>query len=385
MAETLLRTQIQKTIGVKKIVFITGTRAEWGKIKTLVIKCSELYEVFIYVTGMHMGSRYGSTIDEIKKGGHKNIFPFYNHYAHDSMDTILAKTIDGFSSYVKDINPDLVIALGDRCETLASAIVCGMNNILFAHFEGGESSGTIDNSIRFSISKLAHVHMVTNEKAKKRLLQMGESEDSIYVIGSPSLDIILSDNLPTFSFVREYYDIKFTSYAILIFHPVTTEFDSMHEQAKAVVNAVLNSCINYIVILPNNDTGCDFILSEFKRLEGNPNIRIFPSIRFEYFLTLLKNANMIVGNSSSGIMEAPYYNIPTINIGTRQQGRVNSDQIINCQAKSSEITIAIGIALKTKIEGEQNFGKGNSAELFVEILKGDKIWNTSKQKHFIDL
>ncbi len=142
----------------------------------------------------------------------------------------------------------------------------------------------------------------------------------------------------------------------------------MHEYAEEVVKAIINSGLNYIVICPNNDIGTNLIISAYKKFEGNEKIKIFPSMRFEYFLSLLKTSSFIIGNSSCGIMEAPYFCIPTINIGTRQNGRIKSDEIINCGYSEEEILSAINKAMK----------------LFLEILKGDKIWNISKQKRFID-
>lgn len=372
---------------MKKIVFLTGTRADFGKLKSLieVIARSGFFDVHIFATGMHMNPRYGRTVDEIVKSGYKNIFMYYNHFNNDDMDIILAKTIDGFSHYVKDVSPDLIIIHGDRVEALAGAIVGSLNNYLTAHIEGGEVSGTIDDLIRHSVSKLSHIHFVSNDEAQKRLIQMGEDEKSIYIIGSPDIDIMLSDKLPDLLTVKKHYSIPFESYAILIFHPVTTEYNDISWQAKNVVDAVLKSGLNYVVVSPNNDKGSDFILLEYKRLVNQPNIRIFPSIRFERFLVLLQNAKFILGNSSSGIREAPYYGVPTVNIGSRQQNRSLSKKIINCGYKAKEILDGIVNAQDLKLNKETHFGAGKSAEMCLEILQDSKVWDISKQKIFKDL
>lgn len=372
---------------MKKILFLTGTRADFGKIKSLIqiTNNSDLFEIHIFATGMHMNSKYGKTVDEIEKCKFPNIFKFYNHSNCDDMSSMLAKTIDGFSSYVKDINPDIIIVHGDRVEALAGAIVGTLNNVLTAHIEGGEVSGTVDEIIRHSVSKMCHVHFVSNNQAKKRLIQMGENEEVIYVIGSPDIDIMKSDHLPPIDYVKKHYDITFDSWAILIYHPVTTEIDKTAEHAKQLVNAVLASNHNYIVIYPNNDKGSDFILNEYKRFSGLNNIKIFPSIRFEYFLSFLKHSRFIIGNSSTGIREASYFGVPCIDIGSRQYNRVKSDHVIPSRNLNEEIQEAIGKALNTTIIPKSFFGKGESDILFFDILKTNYFWNVNRQKYFNDL
>lgn len=373
---------------MKRIVFLTGTRADFGKLKSLIeitIR-SKAYDVHIFVTGMHMNVRYGKTVDEIIKCGYPNIFMYHNHNDYDTMDVALSSTILGFSRYVKDVDPDLIIIHGDRVEALAGALVGSLNNILTAHIEGGELSGTIDELIRHSVTKMCHLHFVSNKMAKKRLIQLGEEKDSIYIIGSPDIDIMLSDKLPSLDSVKKYYEIPFQEYAILMFHPVTTEFEEIGSQSKNLADAVIKSKLNYIVIYPNNDRGADFIFAEYKRFAGKKNIRIFPSLRFEYFLVLLKNAKYIIGNSSSGIIEAPYYGIPTVNIGTRQQNRYYHKNIINSSYKTKDVLKSIHKALNLKLKYASNhFGEGNSSKLFVDILNSNQIWETNKQKQFNDL
>lgn len=374
---------------MKKLVFVTCSRADFGKLKPLIQACekSHLYEVHIFVSGMHLNERYGKTIDEVKKCGFKNIFPFFNHYDYDSMDSILSKTVDGLSAYVKDLNPDLLICHGDRIETLATCIVGATNNILTAQIEGGDTTGTIDESLRHSSSKLAHLHFVSNDVAKNRLTQMGENPNHIFVIGSPSLDIMLSNNLPNNAEVKMHYNINFANYAILIYHPVVTELAQTEINAKQLVDAVIMSGHNYIIIQPNNDVGTDFITSAYKLFKNNPKIKIFPSMRFEYFQALLKKAKFIIGNSSCGLMEAPYYNTPSINIGSRQNGRVSSASVINCSNSTSEILRAINLATGTphSTSTDLNYGSGQSATKFLEVLSNPETWNINKQKKFIDL
>lgn len=371
----------------RKIVFLTGTRADFGKLKSLIeiTKDTSEFEVYVFVTGMHMLREYGYTLLEVEKCGFKNIHAFSNHTDEKTMDLSLAKTIEGFSSFIKEISPDLIVVHGDRIEAMAGAIVGALNNILVAHVEGGELSGTIDELIRHSVSKMSHIHFVSNQKAKERLIQMGELPGSIYVIGSPDVDLMLSPNLPTIEKVKEYYQIGFEKYGVAMFHPVTTEYKAMEEYAKNFVDALLESGREFVVIYPNNDLGSKFILKEYERLQDSAKFRVFPSIRFEYFLTLLKNASFMVGNSSAGIREAPYYGIPVVNIGTRQLNRALHQDILNCGYQKDEIVSLIEIASKSSFPKEDLFGNGNSDELFLESILNPLFWENSYQKQFVDI
>lgn len=368
----------------KKIVFLTGTRADFGKLKSLIEISNKNFEVHLFATGMHMDKKYGYTVKEIEKCGYKNIFKFINHDASSMMDITLSRTIEGFANYIHLVQPDLIIIHGDRIEALAGATVGALNNILVAHIEGGEVSGTVDELIRHAVSKLSHIHLVANDEAKKRLIQMGENAESIYIIGSPDMDAMLSEDLPTIDEVKNNYEINFEKYAVSMFHPVTTEYDTMDEYANEYIKALEESNLNYIIIYPNNDKGSEFILNKIKRLEQNNKFRIFPSVRFEAFLVLLKNAQFIIGNSSAGIREAPYYGIPTVNVGTRQNGRTSNPDIINTTYNSTSIINAIQEAKVKKVTPRHLFGDGKSDEKFYQIIASQELWNTPKQKIFSD-
>ena len=373
---------------MKKIVFLTGTRADFGKLKSLmtISQSSDNFEVHIFATGMHLIDKYGKTINEIYKSGFNNIFPFINHDDIAHMDRNLAKTIDGFSHYISEIKPDLIVVHGDRIEAMAGAIVGSLNNILVAHIEGGEVSGTIDELIRHSISKLSHIHLVSNIEAKNRLIQMGEIDSSVFNIGSPDLDLMNSDKLPTLEHVKSYYNIDFEKYAILMFHPVTTEVGKLKDQVNILTESLLLSGKNYIVIYPNNDLGSNLIFNEYNKFENSDNFLMFPSLRFEYFLVLLKNSEFIIGNSSAGIREAPYYHIPTINLGNRQNNRAKSNSIHNVDFSLENIKELINnIDGIKKTDLDVDFGKGNSDQLFHKLISGADFWNISCQKQFKDL
>lgn len=375
---------------MKKIVFLTGTRADYGKLKSLMKKIEEQdsFECHIFVTGMHMLKKYGNTYSEIEKDGFKNLFKALNQNEHNTMDEILSKTIQLFSDYVKILKPDMILVHGDRLEALAGAIVGAFNNIRVAHIEGGEVSGTIDESIRHAISKFAHIHFVANEEAKKRLIQLGEKSTSIFIIGSPDIDIMNSKKLPSLIKAKQRYNIDFDDYGILIYHPVTTEVHNVREKIIEVINAVIESKKNYIVIYPNNDLGSSVIIEEYNRFNKYSNIKVFPSIRFEYFLTFLKNASFMIGNSSSGIRETGIYGIPSIDIGNRQAGRYSIEILKNIQSvveNKNKIINCIENISSYRVEIKHEFGKGNSNNEFVKIINCEEIWKFTLQKIFVDL
>jgi UDP-N-acetylglucosamine 2-epimerase (hydrolysing) len=370
----------------KRIVFLTGTRADFGKIKPLInsIKKSNEFEYFIFVTGMHTLAKYGNTFHEVQKNDFENVFVFMNQTHTTDSDLILANTIIGFGNFVKEISPDMIIIHGDRIEALAGGIVGSLNKIIVAHIEGGEISGTIDESIRHAVTKLSHLHFASNENAKKVLIQLGENEKNIFVIGSPDIDIMNSGNLPTLKESRKKYQIPFTDYGILLFHPVSSEIEKIKKQIEGIISAVIDSKENFIVVYPNNEEGADVILKEYKKLEKNSKFKIFPSIRFEYFLTFLKNSKFILGNSSVGIRESIVFGIPSINLGTRQNNRSKNKNILNIKIEKNKILKSIKEP-KVKFTPNFDFGNGKSTEKFMKIINDKKIWKTDIQKQFLNL
>ena len=377
-------------IQIKRVLFITGTRADYGKIKSLMkrMDASPEYEVYVYVSGMHLLAKYGSTYKEVLKDKYQNVHVAFGQQYTQNMSYNMGNVLMSLSAYVEQISPDMILVHGDRIDALAGAVTGALNNILVAHIEGGEISGTIDDSIRHAVSKFAHLHFVCNEEAKNRIIQLGEPQENIYVIGSPDIDVMMGEELPDIEEVKQYYDIEFDKYGIFMYHPVTTEVDELQEHMDEIVAALKASQKKFVVIYPNNDLGTDIILRKIGReLEGEENFRVFPSISFEYFLTLLKKASVIIGNSSAGIRESGVYGIPAIDIGTRQQGRYSIRKLKNIQhvtENRDEILAAIENVGKYQVQC-QSFGKGNSTELFLDVLGKQTIWNSDVQKKFVDL
>jgi UDP-N-acetylglucosamine 2-epimerase (hydrolysing) len=352
-----------------KILFLTGTRADFGKLKPLITESKKMHDVSIFATGMHMMDKYGMTCYEISKAGFE-YYPFINQDSNTPMDRVLRNTIDGLSYYVQEHPTDLLVVHGDRVEALAGACVGALNNILVAHIEGGEVSGTIDESIRHAVSKLSHIHFASNEQAANRLRHMGET--NIFVIGSPDIDIMLGE-LPSLEEVKEKYEIGFEKYAVCVYHPVTTI-----EEEIPLFDVLEEAELRFVVIYPNNDPGSKTIIERIDRLGAS--FHVLPSMRFEYFLTLLKNADFIIGNSSAGIREAPVYGVPTIDVGSRQEGRYYGSSVVNCRTPEE---IRWSIQNPPERIKSFHFGTGDSAKKFAKAL--ESIWNISPQKRFVDV
>lgn len=369
-----------------KLAFVTGTRADYGKLKSLMKICDKDLDIetHIYVTGMHLLDKYGYTYNDILSDGYKNIHTSEIFNESDRMDENLAHTILALSSFVKETPVDLLVVHGDRIEPLAAASVGVLNNIRVAHIEGGEVTGTADEFMRHAISKLSSFHFVANNESMYRLIQMGETEESIYIIGSPDIDIMVTENLPIFDEVIKKYKIPFNEFAIFIYHPVTTSFDIKAEMEQ-IVSAIQDSKLNYIIINPNNDHGADTIREMLKPLKSNSRFMSFNSIVFEDFLTLLKNCDFIIGNSSAGVREACVYGIPAIDIGSRQNKRYIPKALRNIQhAKEVKEDILSAIQQVNKHRHVSYYwGNGHSANEFLKSIKNLGINEKDLQKTFV--
>lgn len=372
----------------KKILCITGTRADFGKMKPLLahIEAHPDLELHLLITGMHLLKTYGSTYLEVCREKYRNYYLIPNQIKGESMASVLGNTISLLTRLSDEIQPDMVLIHGDRLEALAGATVGALSNRLVCHIEGGELSGTIDDAIRHAISKLAHLHLVANTQAKMRLIQMGEQENSIHIIGSPDLDLMRSENLPSLAEVKAHYGIEFEHYAISMFHPVTTEVAQMAQYAAQYFTALQQSQRNIIAIYPNNDAGTEYILAQLQNCHSE-RIKIYPSIRFESFLTLLKHADFMIGNSSAGVREAPFYGVPSIDVGTRQQQRHQSPAIIRSSYDTADILAAINrirTGQRHDIDDSFSLGQSTSREYFARLLDDEQTWHTAIQKRFND-
>jgi len=367
----------------KRLLFITGTRADYGKLEPLAVAAQQAgFAISFFITGMHMMRRYGETRLEVRRFPGAEFFEFVNQREGDAQEFILSKTILGFSDFVQEHRPDLVVIHGDRVEALAASIVCAMKYIPSAHIEGGEVSGTIDESIRHCNTKLCATHFVSSEAARARVLALGEAPDSIYNIGSPELDTHARPSGVDIDEVKARYAIAFDAYGIVIFHPVTSEADTIGAQAASLFARLQASGRCFVVIAPNNDPGTEAI---FDVLQGLPQdrFRLIPSMRFNYFSELMKHAAVMVGNSSAGVREAPFLGLPSLDVGTRQTNRAQAPSIQACSAFEAEVIdhfLAERWGLRLPMDA--SFGAGDAAVRFGRILQSPAYWSRPAQKVF---
>jgi UDP-N-acetylglucosamine 2-epimerase (hydrolysing) len=369
----------------RSLLFITGTRADFGKLEPLAIACRDAgFKISFFITGMHMMSRYGETRLEVKRFEGAEFFEFVNQRSGDPQDLVLAKTVMGFSDFVHEHRPDLVIIHGDRVEAMAASIVCAMRYIPSAHIEGGEVSGTIDESIRHCNTKLCSSHFVSSEAAKARVLNLGEPANRIFVIGSPELDAHAKPSGVSLEQVKAHYGIGFDEYGIAIFHPVTSEQDSIALQAASFFGILEKSNKKFVVIMPNNDPGTDSIVAVLEQLPQD-RFRLIPSMRFSYFSELMRHAKVIVGNSSVGVREAPFLGIPSLDVGTRQNQRARAPSISNCDAMNEDMVYKfLNACWGIRYSQDHQLGNGKAALNFVTALSRPTFWAASLQKQFIE-
>ena len=370
----------------KKLLFITGTRADFSKLSTLISAVdSSKYEKLIFTTGMHMLEKYGLTKLEVQKISDAEHVDFVNQRPEDTLDTILTKTITGLSDYIVEAKPDIVIFHGDRIESLAAALACSTNYVTSIHVEGGELSGTIDEVFRHAITKLSDFHLVCCDEAEERIIQLGENPRRIFNIGSPELDFHSKDSGVLIDEVKDYYEIPYINYGICIFHPITTEYNTIKSQAENFFNQVIETNKNFVVIEPNNDMGCNEIRNVISNLPKE-RFRILPSMRFNYFSELMKNCKIFIGNSSVGVREAPFMGLASVNVGTRQDRRSNHKSITNLpEINESNLTNIIIREWGKRYESCKKFWAGGSANAFKEFIKNQNLDKQIKQKRFYDL
>jgi len=370
---------------MKKIIFITGTRADYGKLETLALEAlKDNNNVHFFVTGMHLIERYGLTTIEVARNKAFSRREFHNQNEGDSQDRILSNTIIGFSEYVKQVKPDLVVIHGDRVEALAASLVCSINYIRSVHIEGGEISGTIDEVYRHCNTKLCSAHFVSSEEAKNRVIRLGETPNSVFVLGSPELDTHGKPTGINLKKVREWYEIPWDEFGVAIFHPVTSELSDIKIQAEKFFQSLQDSKKNFVTIAPNNDPGSDYIFKTIGNLPKN-RFRLIPSMRFLYFSELLRHTKVIVGNSSAGVREAPYLGLPSLDIGTRQNKRNQSPSIYTATAyEPDKIEAFLNNEWGNRYTPDTSLGVGNASKNFRNILNGHELWELPLQKLFFD-
>ncbi|MBH1942478.1 UDP-N-acetylglucosamine 2-epimerase (hydrolyzing) [Mobilitalea sibirica] len=384
----------------KKISILTATRAEYGLLKPIIKKFQLVseFDVRIVVTGAHLSSEFGLTYTEIEQDGiqiDEKIEILLSSDTPAAISKSMGLAMISFADYFEKLKPDMLIILGDRYETMAVAMVAMNHRIPIAHLHGGETTeGAIDESIRHAITKLSYLHFTSTEEYRNRVIQLGESPERVFCVGAIGIENILRETLMEKEELEKSIHFKLDQpYAVVTFHPVTLEDNKSEEQIKALLD-VCGSYKNmkFIFTKANADSNGRIInqmIDSF--VEKNEQAVAVTSLGMIRYLTALKYCKMVVGNSSSGLIEAPSFGIPTINIGDRQKGRLSAESVIHCEPIKEEIKQAFDLAISKEFQEKAKYtvnpyGDGNTSEKILDIIKDFLLNNkVNLKKKFYDM
>jgi len=362
----------------RKIAIIAGSRGEYGYFRPIlreIVRHPNL-DYGIIATNMHMLDRFGSSIDEIKKDGFKisaSIHNTFDGYNRLTMTKSLSVFMLQLPEILEQMEADMLLLAGDRGEQLMAAIVGAHLYIPVAHIQGGEVSGNIDGTMRHAITKVAHLHFASSEDAERRIKRMGEDSFRVYNVGAPQLDELIQEKTASEAEVRRKFSLAKNRPTILIVqHPVTEEFEHTEKSVETTLKAVAKFNAQTVVILSNSDAGNQAVARAVSH-NHTEHMQVHANVPRKEYLGLMKIADVIVGNSSSGLIEAPTYKLPAVNIGNRQRGRLQGKNVINVGYVGKDIAAAIRKAMspqfKKRITTCKNpYGDGRSSKRIVEVL-----------------
>ena len=377
---------------MKKILIITERRADFSRFKPIIdlIKNEKQLSYQLLVTGLHLVKEHGYTIKDIKKEKisiYKKFKMFDKKYFKNNdgaeMVNALGTVLKQLSKIVKKAKPDLILSGFDIAANFALTITGAHMNIPVAHIQGGEVSGTIDESLRHAMSKFANFHFTANEETKKRLIKLGEEKRNIYSVGCPSIDALILEKNISKKEIYKKFKIDLNKWFLLVIqHPVTSEVEIIHKQMIKTIKAVSHLGYQHLIIFPNNDAGSGKILKEIKKSKLN----YAKTLSLREYKTLLSHKMVLIGNSSSAIHEAASFSVPAINIGSRQEGRLKPANVLTVDHNYIQIKKAIKKCLSNsfnnKIKKLKNpYGDGKSSKRIINIIKKIdlKTFNTQKK------
>lgn len=383
----------------KKICVLTATRAEYGLLKSIIRKLNSVqeFDVHVVVTGAHLSPEFGLTYEEIEKDGiaiDEKIEILLSADTPAAITKTMGLAMISFADYLARSTPDMLVVLGDRYETLAVCCAAMNQRIPIAHIYGGEKTeGAVDENIRHAITKLSYLHFTSTEEYRRRVIQLGEQPDRVFCVGAIGIENLLKEKLLSKNELEESISFKLDKpYAVVTFHPVTMEGDSSPGQFQNLLDAC-SSCreMKYIFTKANADAYGRIInqmIDDY--VKAYDNAAAYTSLGMIRYLSAIKYSAMVIGNSSSGIIEVPSFGVPTINIGDRQKGRLQADSVVNCRPDAEEIAGAMALVMtdefRVKAGNTVNpYGDGNTSEKIIEKIKeflgNDKI---SLEKKFYD-
>lgn len=376
---------------MKTICILTATRAEYGLLKPIIDKFNVVadFDVRVVVTGAHLSPEFGLTYREIENDGitiDEKIEILLSSDTPAAISKSMGLAMISFADYFERLKPDMLVVLGDRYETLAVCTAAMNQKIPITHLYGGETTeGAVDESIRHAITKLSYLHFTSTEEYRKRVIQLGEQPDRVFCVGGIGIENILNQKFMEKSELEISINYQLDKpYALVTFHPVTLENSNSAEQIQALLSVCREHQDMKFIFTKANADANGRIINEMidDYTVENDNAVVFTSLGMTRYLSALKYCTLVIGNSSSGLLEAPSFGIPTINIGDRQKGRLQADSVINCTNNVQDIKKAFDLALtnKFKIRAEKTinpYGDGKTSKKVVntviEFLLNDRI------------
>lgn len=365
------------------IAVFTGARSEYGVLKPLIkrLKTEKSFILKLIVSGSHLSPEFGMTVKDIESDGYvadEKIEILMSSDSEVGISKSMGLAMISFSEAYQRIKPDILVVVGDRYEAFAAIAVAAVANIPVAHISGGDvTEGAYDDAFRHSMTKMSYLHFPGNEESAKRIVQLGEAPDRVFNVGEPGLENIKNMNFYSVNELEKMLNIELgEKYFTVIFHPITLEKGNAESQYKEVLNAISKFKDYRIVFIKGNADSegrvINKMLEEYVTL--NENCYAFDSLKIQEYLSLIKNSKCVIGNSSSGIIEAPSFKIPTINIGDRQKGRLRAKSVIECTPDAGKIIECINKAVSKEFQfeiadTENPYGDGNTSIKILEILK----------------
>lgn len=382
---------------IKKICFVIFSSANYNSIKSVIqeAKKNKKFSVYVIVGASALYNKFGDVANRVLNDGIKIDFKIENQFSTVELSSMVKTTGLGMielSDIFTRISPDLVFTVGDRYETIATAITATYMNILVAHTMGGEVTGTLDESVRHAISKLSHLHFVANKDSMKRVIKLGELPSHVYNVGCPRNDL-LKNILRKNNFNREFKylsqkgvgDLDSLSqkddYFVTLYHPVTTELEKNEKVIFNIIKATSKFKIKNIIIWPNSDGGSEQIskkLRTLRELNQIRNYKIYKNLPIEYYIPLIKHSRCLVGNSSSAIRDGAFIGVPAVNVGKRQNNRLKSNNVIQSSNEMQDIYKKIKIQYGKKFKPSKLYGTGDSGKRILKILKKLDKFSTQK-------
>ncbi|AGL48114.1 UDP-N-acetylglucosamine 2-epimerase [Streptococcus suis] len=376
---------------MKKICFVTGSRAEYGIMRRLLglLQEDSEIELSLVVTAMHLEEKYGMTVGDIEADKRRIVKRIPLNLADTSKKIIarsLATLTEKLTDLFEEVHYDLVMILGDRYEMLPVANVALLYNIPICHIHGGEKTlGNFDESIRHAITKMSHLHLTSTEEFRNRVIQLGENPEYVYNIGAMGVENVLKQEFLTRDELAEELGVQLAEeYYVVLFHPVTLENDVAEEQTLALLTALAEDGKQCLIIGSNSDTHADRIMKRmYEFVTEHPTSHIFSSLPTRYYHSLVKYSNGLIGNSSSGLIEVPSLQVPTLNIGNRQLGRLSGPSVVHVGTSKEEVGMGLK-QIKAVTDFTNPFEQPDSAQQAYQAIKAFLAIESSTMKEFHD-